>query len=68
MDDIQIFLEFIHIQPEFAEQGLVSVGFQIFKVITHEINKHLIPVISQCFYLDEETFLRGSGCNTHRIE
>ena len=68
MDDIQIFLEFIHIQPEFAEQGLVSVGFQIFKVITHEINKHLIPVISQCFYLDEETFLRSSGCNTYRIE
>ena len=68
LDDIQIFLEFIHIQPEFAEQGLVSVGFQIFKVIAHEIDKYLIPVISQCFYLDEETFLRSSGGDTHRIE
>ena len=46
LDDIQVFLEFIHIQPELAEQGLVSVGLQILKVIAHEIDKDLIPVIS----------------------
>ena len=60
LDDVEVLLEFVHVQLELAEQRLVAVGFEVLQVIAHQIDEDLIPIIPEGFYLDEETFLRSA--------